>query len=68
LLNGAASRSAGDITNMFLKVWSDTGASVLVSSPKATVSGTASNSYSVNFTIPQNKTYQVEVYADVQSR
>ncbi|KKR48413.1 MAG: LPXTG-motif cell wall anchor domain protein [Candidatus Curtissbacteria bacterium GW2011_GWA1_40_16] len=61
------SHSATDLTNMFLKVYDDTGALRLSTTPKNTVSGTASNSYSVNFTIPATKVWQVEVYGDISS-
>lgn len=56
---------ASDLTNMYIKVWNDSTTLIYTSPAKATVSATASNSYSVNFTLPVNKTYQVEVYADV---
>lgn len=58
---------AADMTDVYLKVWSDTGSLVYTSPAKSTISTSASNSYSVNFTIPQNKTYQVEVYANLGS-
>ena len=61
------SHSATDLTNMFLKVYDDTGSLRLSTTPKNTVSGTASNSYSVNFTIPATKVWQVEVYGDISS-
>ncbi len=56
---------ASDLQDMYIKVWNDAGTLIYTSPVKATVSTTASNSYSVNFTIPQNKTFQVEVYGNV---
>lgn len=63
-----ASVSANELYDTYLVVKSDTGSTVYTSSPKSTLSITASNSYSVNFTIPKTKTYQVEVYSNIQSK
>lgn len=65
--SSASAFTASDLTNVFLKVKDDAGALRLQTTPKSTVSGTASNSYSVNFTIPKTKVWQVEVYADIGS-
>src|SRR3989344_5690720 len=56
-----------DITSMYLKFWNDAGSLVYPSAIKSTVSTSASNSYSVNFTVPKNKVYQVEVWGNVSS-
>lgn len=58
---------ASDLTDMYIKVLNDSGSVIYTSPVKATVSDTASNSYSVNFTLPKNKTYQVEVWANIGS-
>lgn len=58
---------ASDLTNMYIKVLNDLGATVYTSPAKSTVSATASNSYSVNFALPVNKTYKVQVFGDVAS-
>ncbi len=58
---------ADDLTNLFLKVYDNNGALVTQTTPKSTVSSTASNSFQVSFTIPKTKTYKVEVYANVGS-
>ena len=56
-----------DFTDAYVKVMNDAGALVYTSTNKTTLSATASNSYSVGFTIPKNKTYQVEFWANVAS-
>ncbi|MBP9822416.1 MAG: hypothetical protein KBC81_03180 [Candidatus Pacebacteria bacterium] len=56
-----------DLTDAYIKVWNDAGSVIYTSPAKATLSATASNSYSVNFTLPKTKTYQVEVWANVPS-
>ncbi len=56
-----------DLTDAYIKVWNDAGSVVYTSPSKATLSATASNSYSVNFVLPKTKTYQVEVWANVPS-
>jgi hypothetical protein len=61
----SAGFTAAITTNVYLKVYNDGGTLVLTSTPKSTISSTASNSYSVNFTIPKTKTWQVEVYANI---
>lgn len=58
---------ASKLTDVNLKVVSDTGSTVYTSPAKSTISTSASNSYSVSFTVPKNKTYQVEVWANVAS-
>jgi hypothetical protein len=62
-----ATFTADDISDMYIKVWNDTGSLIYQSPTKSTVSATASNSYSVNFMVPKNKTYQVEVFGNVGS-
>ena len=56
-----------DITDMYVKVWNDAGSVVYTSGIKSTVSTSASNSYSVNFSVPANKTYQIEVWGNISS-
>lgn len=63
-----ASVSANEVTDAYIVVTSDTGATVYTSSPKSSLVSTSSGSYSVNFTIPKTKTYQVAVYANLQSK
>ncbi|MEK7637917.1 MAG: hypothetical protein AAB375_00620 [Patescibacteria group bacterium] len=58
---------ASKTTDVFLKVYSDSGSLLYTSPAKATVSSTASSSYSVNLTIPVNKTYQVEVWGNLDT-
>jgi len=62
--DGAVASKAADV---FFRVTSDTGSVVYTSQPKATVSTAASASYSVNFTIPVNKVYQVEVIGNLNT-
>ena len=54
-----------EFTDAYVKVWNDAGAVVYTSPIKTTLSHTASNSYSVNFSIPKNKTYQVELWSNI---
>lgn len=54
-------------TNMYIQVQNDLGSIIYTSPVKSTVSSAASNSYSVNFSLPKNKTYQIMVWADVGS-
>ncbi len=56
-----------ELTDMYIKVTNDTGNVIYTSPAKATLSNSASNSYSVNFTVPKNKTYQVEAWAKIPS-
>lgn len=56
-----------ELDDVYLKVWNDAGSVVYTSATKTTLSESASSSYSVNFTIPKNKTYQVEVWGNVDS-
>src|SRR3989338_8689015 len=65
--NNTGAFQAADMTNVFLKIYNDAGSLVLTTTPKSTISGTASNSYSVNFTIPQTKVWRVDAYADIGS-
>jgi hypothetical protein len=57
--------TAAITTNVFLKVYNSAGTLVYTSPPKSTISSTASNSYSVNFTIPKTQTWQIEAYANI---
>jgi hypothetical protein len=66
-VNPVSTFTAAKLLNTYLKIWSDTGTLVATTAPKSTVSSTASNSYSVNFTIPKNKTFQVEVISNIDS-
>lgn len=63
----ASGSLTSDFTDAYVKVMNDSGTTIYTSPAKATFSATASNSYSVNFTIPKNKTYQVELWANVAS-
>jgi len=65
--NNSGAFQAADMTNVFLKIYNDAGSLVSSTTPKSTISGTASNSYSVNFTIPQTKVWRVDAYADIGS-
>jgi hypothetical protein len=56
---------ATSITDAYIKVYNDTGSVIYTSPSKASISVSASNSYSVNFVIPKNKTYQVEVWGNI---
>ncbi len=58
---------ASKTLDLFLKVWNDSGTLIYTSPTKSTVSSTASSSYSVNLTIPVNKTYQVEVFGNLDT-
>jgi len=62
--DGSVASKAADV---FLRVKDDTGAVVYTTNPKSTVSSTASQSFSVNFTIPVNKAYQVEVISNLNT-
>lgn len=64
---GGAGTLTSDFTDAYVKVWNDAGSVVYTSPVKTTFSVTASNSYSVNFTIPKNKVYQVELWANAAS-
>ena len=58
----------GQLLDAYIKVWNDAGGVVYTSPAKsAALSESASTSFSVNFTLPKNKTYQVEVWANVDS-
>ncbi|MEX2053275.1 MAG: hypothetical protein WD898_03560, partial [Candidatus Paceibacterota bacterium] len=56
-----------DTSDLYLVVKNDAGATVYTTTPKAAPVTTASNSFSVNFTLPVNKTYKVEAWANVDS-
>ncbi len=70
----SADFTAALTTNVFLKVYNDASTLVYTSTPKSTINDGkgslptvtgASNSFSVNFTIPKTKTWQVEAYANL---
>lgn len=63
----AAGFRVSETTDMYLVVKNDTGGTVVTTAVKAAPVTNASNSYSVNFTLPVNKTYRVEVWANVDS-
>jgi hypothetical protein len=65
--NSSGTFTGADLTDMYIKIWNDTGSLIYTSPVKATISDSASNSYSVNFSLPKNKTYQVEAWANVAS-
>jgi len=65
--NNTGAFQAADMTNVFLKIYNDAGSLVLTTTPKSTISGTASNSYSLSFTIPKTKVWRVDAYADIGS-
>lgn len=65
--NDVTGAPASKTTDVFIKVLNDTGSLVYTSPAKSTVSSAASSSYSVNFTLPQNKTYQVEVWGNLST-
>ncbi len=59
--------TASTLSNVVVKVTNSSGGLVLQTSPKSTVSSSASSSYSVNFTLPKNTSYYVEVWGSVSS-
>ncbi|HAU07811.1 MAG: hypothetical protein A2568_03440 [Candidatus Yanofskybacteria bacterium RIFOXYD1_FULL_44_17] len=65
--NSGSTMKASNLSDTYLKVYNDAGTLVYTSPVKTTLSDTASNSYSVNFTMPKNKTYQVEVWSNLTS-
>jgi hypothetical protein len=73
LNESVAGSLSGDFTDGYVKVWNDAGSVIYTSSVKSTLTANtaaaanASNSFSVNFTMPKNKTYQVELWANVTS-
>ncbi len=62
--DGSVASKAADV---YIVVKNDVGSTVYTSPAKPTISSTASSSYSVNFTIPVNKTYQVEVWGNLNT-
>lgn len=58
---------SGDFSDAYVKVWNDVGAVIYTSPVKTTFAIASSNSYAVNFTLPKNKTYQVELWTNVNS-
>ncbi len=66
--NGTNSGSVASKTlDVYIKVWNDTGSLIYTSPVKSTVSATASSSYSVNISLPMSKTYQVEVWGNLDT-
>jgi hypothetical protein len=59
--------TASQLSNVYVKVTDSSGNTIVQTSPKSTVTNTASASYSVNFTLPKSTTYNVEVWATVGS-
>ena len=59
--------TASQLSNVSVKVTDSNGNTIAQTSPKSTVSSTASTSYSVSFTLPKSTTYNVEVWATVAS-
>ncbi|MBX4189889.1 hypothetical protein KW791_01145 [Candidatus Parcubacteria bacterium] len=55
------------LSNVTLVVKNQSGSVVYTAAPKATVSSTASSSYSVNFSLPKNQSYQIEVWGAVSA-
>ena len=64
---GNSGTTTSDFTDAYVKVYNDAGTLVYTSPVKATFSVSASNSYSTNFTMPKNKTYQIELWANIAS-
>ena len=64
---GNSGTTTSDFTDAYVKVYSDADALVYTSSIKTTFSVSASNSYSVSFNMPKNKTYKVELWSNVAS-
>ena len=64
---GTGTTFADDLSDAYVKVWNDAGAVIYTSPVKTSLSTTASNSYTTNFTIPKNKTYQVEFWGNLDS-
>ena len=65
--NDVTGQPASKTTDVYIKVVRDDGTLLYTSPAKATVSAAASSSYSVNFTLPQNRTYQVEVWGNLDT-
>ncbi|MEK7589190.1 MAG: hypothetical protein AAB479_00980 [Patescibacteria group bacterium] len=57
----------GELDDSYIKVWNDAGSLVYTSPVKAIMSESASTSFAVNFSLPANKTYQIEVWANVEA-
>ncbi|MDP4001707.1 MAG: hypothetical protein Q8P69_01530 [bacterium] len=57
----------GELDDSYVVIKNDLGATIYTSPVKAAMSESASSSFSTNFTLPKNKTYQVEVWANVES-
>lgn len=61
----ASGTLTNDFTDSFVKVYTDAGTLLYTSPTKTALSPSASNSYSVNFTVPKNKVYQVELWSKI---
>lgn len=57
----------GELDDSYIVVKNELGNVVYTSPVKAAMSESASTSFAVNFSLPANKTYQVEVYANVET-
>ncbi|MBX4211186.1 MAG: hypothetical protein KW806_00075 [Candidatus Yanofskybacteria bacterium] len=55
------------LSDVYVRVLNDAGGVVYTSPTKSTLSTSASNSYSVNFSLPKTKTYQIEVWGNIIS-
>ncbi len=65
---GADQWAASNLSNVIVKVTNASGGLIVQTSPKSTVTGSdADNAYSVNFTLPKNTSYHVEVWGAVSS-
>ena len=66
-LVSGTSFDGGELDDSYVVIKNDLGATIYTSPIKAAMSESASSSFSTNFTLPKNKTYQVEVWANVDS-
>jgi hypothetical protein len=58
---------ATTLSDVKLRVLNSAGSLVVETAPKGTVSATSSSSYSVNFSLPKNQSYTIEVWGSVGS-
>jgi hypothetical protein len=65
--NGNDQWTASKLSNVYVKVTNSSGGLVVQTSPKSSVSPSASSSYSVNFTLPKSTSYHIEVWGSVDS-
>lgn len=57
----------GELDDSYVKVYNDAGNLIYTSPVKAAMSESASSSFAVSFSLPANKTYQVEVWANIET-